>query len=440
MKAPEQRWLLQQLEGWEAEGLLTADSARVLRKRFALQTDSSGSLASLMMGIVGALLVGVGLIVLISHNWDHFSRPMRLACAFGPLLLAQLWTGSLLRRGATEAAWKLESAALLQTLTTGACLALVSQIYHIGGTWTEFLLSWCLLTLQLVWALRVRFVAVFYLLGIGVWSLGQMDSLAVWYLSPWMHPLLLLAVWPYCPGFRFERAPDFFLRKALTISALSGITACSSYSYLYSTMTSGMAPDHSWGAPNWLTMLGIGGLCVFPLTKTGVAEPLKAKPQVFLSALVLLSYAYVSTFMQNSADFSAAALTGISLTWGRLLLLVFAAFATVAIRQGRFAVLSLGMIPLVPLLATVLPVSLSSLFTVYLAAVGLTLIILDFYGRPASPRSGATILTILIFVRMADSQFSLLTKGLVFTGVGIAFLAFNHFMSVRKRNAGGIVV
>ncbi|MEI6872756.1 MAG: DUF2157 domain-containing protein, partial [Verrucomicrobiota bacterium] len=399
-------------------------------------TDSSGGLASLMMGIVGALLVGVGLIVLIGHNWDHFSRPMRLACAFGPLLLAQLWTGSLLRRGATEAAWKLESAALLQTLTTGACLALVSQIYHIGGTWTEFLLSWCLLTLPLVWAVRVRFVAVFYLLGIGAWSLGQMDSLAVWYLSPWMHPLLLLGLWPYCPGFRLENAPDLLLRWALTLCAISGITACSSYS----TMSNGMAADHSGDASNWLPLLGIAGLCLFPLTKTGVAESLKAKPQVFLSALVLLSYAYVSTFIQNSAHFSAAAWTGVSLTWGRLLLLVFLAFATMAIRQGRFAVLSLGMIPLVPLLANVLPVSLSILFTVYLAAVGLTLIVLDFYGRPAAPRSGATILTILIFVRMADSQFSLLTKGLVFTGVGIAFLAFNQFMSVRKRNAGGIAV
>ena len=38
-----------------------------------------------------------------------------------------------------------------------------------------------------------------------------------------------------------------------------------------------------------------------------------------------------------------------------------------------------------------------------------------------------------IIARMADSQFSLLAKGLAFIAVGVAFLAFNFFMSRHQR-------
>ena len=435
MKAPEQSWLLKQLDGWEAEGLVTADSARVLRERFRAQGAVSMGAGSLMMGIVGALLVGAGLIVLISHNWDDFSRPQRLACAFVPLLLSQLWTASLMRRGGVEM-WKRESAGLLQTATTGACIALVSQIYHIGGHWTQFLLSWCLLTLPLVWALRGRFVAVFYVLGIGIWSIGQNHVDEAWYLTPWVYPFLLLGIWPYCPGFGLQHFPDRLLRRALTLSAAAGIAACSSQACMNSALPSTQVE----GTTFWLTLLGAAGLCLFPLSKTGLKEGLNAKPQVLLPAIALLGYAFAATFVESSEAFTAAATSGLSTSWGRLLAGALAVLGGVAVWQQRFGLLSLAMIPLLPLLESVLPVSLSILSSLHLTAVGLTLIVLDFYGKPSAPRCGAAILTALIFARMMDSKFSLVTKGLVFMGVGIAFLAFNQFMSRRKHSQPASVV
>ena len=435
MKRPEQTWLLRQLDGWEAEGLVTADSARVLRERFRAQDVSSTGSGSLMMGIVGALLVGAGLIVLISHNWDNFSRPQRLAFAFVPLLLSQLWTASLMRSGVVEM-WKRESAGLLQTATTGACIALVSQIYHIGGHWSQFLLTWCLLTLPLVWALRGRFVAVGYVLGIGIWSMGQHHVDEAWYLTPWVYPFLLLGIWPYCPGFGLQHLPDRLLRVALTLSAAAGIVACSSQA----CMNSGLPWTQVEETTFWLTLLGASGLCLFPLSNTGLKEALSAKPQVLLSAIALLGYAFAATFVESGKTFTAAAVSGLATSWGRLLVVALAALGGVAVWQRRFALLSLAMIPLLPLAAAVLPVSLSILSSLHLTAVGLTLIVLDFYGRPAAPRSGGAILTALIFARMMDSKFSLVTKGLVFIGVGIAFLAFNQFMSRRKHSQAASVV
>ena len=45
----------------------------------------------------------------------------------------------------------------------------------------------------------------------------------------------------------------------------------------------------------------------------------------------------------------------------------------------------------------------------------------------------AIVLSVLIIARMADSHFSLLAKGLAFIAVGVAFLAFNFFMSRHRR-------
>jgi uncharacterized membrane protein len=438
MKAPERSWLLHQLDEWEAEGLVQPEAARVLRDRFNVNAVASAGLGGLMMGIVGALLVGSGVIVLISHNWDEFSLAQRLACAFVPLLLSQLWTAWLIAR-AVRHGWKIESAGLLQTLTTGACIALVSQIYHIGGEWTEFLLSWCLLTLPLVWALRARFVAVFYILGIGVWALGHSRAAEIWHQTPWIYPLLLLGIWPYCPGFNFERLPDLFLRRALTLSVMAGIAACSSQACMNASYRNVLSePSLAWEAAGlWMTFLGAACLSLFPLNKQSVSEGLNTKPHVLLPAVVLLGYAFSATFMEMSETFTAAAAKGLTTTWGRVLMGLFLGLATVAARQRRFGLLSLAMIPLVPLAASLAPSSLSVLSSLHLTAVGLTLIILDFFGKAAAPRSGAAILTALIFLRMIDSKFSLVTKGLVFVGTGIAFLVFNQFMSRRKQARTG---
>ena len=104
MNNSSQRWLLEQLPQWEREGLLTADAARTLRERDAPDASQLG-LAQLVMGSLGALLIGAGLIAVIGYNWDDFSLPVRLLFAFLPLLLTQVFSFCVLQRGDAGAAW-----------------------------------------------------------------------------------------------------------------------------------------------------------------------------------------------------------------------------------------------------------------------------------------------------------------------------------------------
>ena len=67
------RWLIEQIPEWEKSGLLPSEVAGRLRafagEREKTETDGKGEskVAQIAMGVLGALLVGAGLLALIAH-------------------------------------------------------------------------------------------------------------------------------------------------------------------------------------------------------------------------------------------------------------------------------------------------------------------------------------------------------------------------------------
>jgi hypothetical protein len=199
MKKSHQCWLHEQLLPWESEGVVTNETAQKLRERYALN-DSQPALGQIVMGSLGALLIGAELIAVIGCNWDNFVRPVRFFFAFLPLMLTQLFSLRVLMGGDSTATWDREVSALLQALATGACIARVSQIYNLGGAWPDFLFLWFLLSLPLIWVLRSHVVAMFYLITIAIWSIHQVERGEPWQDSPLSYSTLLLGLLPFWPG------------------------------------------------------------------------------------------------------------------------------------------------------------------------------------------------------------------------------------------------
>jgi uncharacterized membrane protein len=436
MSTSHHRWLHQQLPQWEQDGLLSADAASTLRHRHPVDSSQPG-VAQLVMGALGALLIGTGLIAIIGSNWDAFSRPVRLLFAFLPLLGSQAFSLHVLRRGTAAAGWIRETAALLQTLAIGACIALVSQIYHLGGDWPDFLFWWFLLTLPLVWVLRSRAAAIFYLIAIATWSVNQVQAGQPWHNSPLLYPVLLLGVLPYWPGLSQPRQPlSLSVRWIMAISAAAGL--CSTAAFMTSQ---GSALYRHADTFLWLCTLTAAGFTLFPLTHAGINESIWRKPQVILGTLWLLGYAMVATFHEVSDDVLRGASSALTLPWAQGLLAVLLGLALLAAKQRRWAVLSIASVVLLPLLLQPLVHAgtgdhfnwLSSLITLHLSILGITLILLEFAGKPSAPRLGAALLSLLIMLRMADSHFSFLAKGITFILIGVAFLGFNILMSRHHR-------
>ncbi|MFM7136320.1 MAG: DUF2157 domain-containing protein [Planctomycetota bacterium] len=431
------RWLAEQLPAWEQEGIVTADGARRLRERYA--AESRGGLAQMIVGAVGALLIGTGLIALLASNWDDFPRWVRIVLALGPLAVTQAVSWWVLQKDEAAKPWQREAAALVQTLAVGAALALVSQIYNLPGKWTDLIFWWCVVSVPLAWVLRSQAIAIAYLIGITVWTVAQVAEQASWSAAAdvadvrlWF-PLLLAGILPLWPGPDLRDRPAAGSRLVLAVSALIGLVAVGAYANIEP-----QSPDYGFF---WLTMLSAAAVLLFPLDRGGVAEPLVRKPQVLLGGLALGIMALIATYEDAARMLVKHVGFALPLGWCWLLLAVVAAFAILAFRQGRYAVLAVAALAVVPLVAAPLsaadtsgwPVAIA--YSLVLLATAVTLIALEFLGRQGAARIGAALIALLVILRMADADVSLLVKGLVFIVVGTGFLGFNAFISRRRRAA-----
>jgi uncharacterized membrane protein len=434
-------WLAEQLPAWEREGIVTADGARRLRERYA--SEPRAGLAQMIVGAVGALLIGTGLIAVLAYNWDEFPRWVRLGLALGPLAATQALSWWVLGRGETAKPWQREAAAIGQTLAVGAAMALVSQIYNLPGRWTDLVFWWCVVAVPLAWVLESNEVAIAYLVGIAVWtvaqagargaafSAAQVADLRVWF------PLLLAGILPLWPGPDLRARPAPGGRLVLAGSALVGLLAVAAFVAL-----GPRAPDAGFF---WLAMLSSAAILLFPLDRGGIAEPLAAKPQVVLGGLALVVMALVATYEDPARELVKGVGLALPAEWCWLLLAVVAAFAVVAFRQGRFAVLTVAGLAVVPLVAHALarpaaggwPCAIA--YSLVLLATAIVLIALEFLGRQGAARIGAALITILVILRMADADVSLLTKGIAFIAIGCGFLGFNVLVSRRRAASGGVV-
>ena len=118
-----------------------------------------------IFGVLGAVLVGLGIILIIAHNWDNLSKGLKTFFAFLPLILGQIAAAYTLWKQERSVAWREGSAAFI-FFALGACISLLSQIYNIPGNLGSFILTWMLLALPMIYILGSSLVGVFYLLGI----------------------------------------------------------------------------------------------------------------------------------------------------------------------------------------------------------------------------------------------------------------------------------
>lgn len=442
MNTSHQRWLLEQLPQWEREGLLTADAARTLRERHAVD-DSQPSIGQIIMGSLGALLIGAGLITVIGYNWDAYSRPVRLLFAVVPLLAAQLLSLRALLKGEAALAWVRESTALFQALATGACIAIVSQIYNLGGAWPDFLFWWMLLSLPLAWVLRSTSVAIFYLIGITVWSLHQVDHVLHWYDSALLYPVLLAGLAPFWPGWplRWRLSPS--LQYVMTLSVGLGLAAAAASSvFVYQDGRVASMYSHSgreYDVIIWLWIFNAAAILLLPTQPPPLHEKRRHDPHVSLAALFLLGTSVWLSFFDLSSFLLETLARALAQPWAWGMLTCMVGFVVVAVRQQRWGLVGVGSLAFTPVVALALGSAglawLPWLMNAHLLLLGVLLILLDFTGRRGAPRLGAALICALIIVRMFESELSLLLKGLVFIAVGVAFLAFNIFTSRAHKSA-----
>lgn len=124
------------LEQWRAAGLL--DEAAV-EKILAWERGRRRPLMVWALGGLGALTVAVGIISVVAANWDALGRGIKLG------LDLVLLTGLALGVFRTRGRWAREILVILYFGLTLASIALVSQVYQLGGEVHAALVLWMVL-------------------------------------------------------------------------------------------------------------------------------------------------------------------------------------------------------------------------------------------------------------------------------------------------------
>jgi uncharacterized membrane protein len=205
--------LQKDLDNLVKSNILTPDLAEKIAQYYRDKETEPNSRFNIVLGILGALLVGFGMVLLVAHNWDEMSRPIQTLFAFLPLAAGQglcLFTLRIKRR---NTAWR-ESSAVILFFAVASCMALVSQIYHIPGALDGFLFTWLLLTAPLIYIMRSSVVSLL-VISVVTWYaalVGYQNMFGGRYSGiPYLYPAILMFILPhYYQYLKVNRTSNFF--------------------------------------------------------------------------------------------------------------------------------------------------------------------------------------------------------------------------------------
>lgn len=155
--------LREEVETWRQDGTITGEQAQAIMARYP--EDSAGYEAArrrqgLVVGfsILGAALVGLGIITFFAANWNEISRGVKLGALVAGVAVSYgagylLWQ----RLGYTAVGIAL---VLLGCIVFGAGVHLIGQIYHVPVDHPDLTAFWFLGVLPLAYVTRSRPVTV----------------------------------------------------------------------------------------------------------------------------------------------------------------------------------------------------------------------------------------------------------------------------------------
>ncbi len=222
-------WLRSQLPELVASGVITSDAARAIDRHYQ-QDQLRSNFAFALLAALGSALVAAGIILLIAHNWDELGRATRTTIAFLPLLIAQALVVFTLMRRNESRPWR-EAAAIFDVAAVATAISLISQTYQLQGTFADFMRTWLLLSIPIVYLLRTTLGAIAYVIGSALWLFarwGMLSSAG----NPMLFWVLLMLVIPYVV-IRFRRNRDSRETATLVIivalAALFGVGATAEF-------------------------------------------------------------------------------------------------------------------------------------------------------------------------------------------------------------------
>ena len=424
------RWLARQIPDWIDGGLITDAQGQALRERYPL--GDGLSLGRLLLTGLGAIMIGLGVILLFAYNWSEMGKLSKLAVIFGALLGAH--AAALYTREHKQVLS--ESLFALGTMLMGAGIFLVGQIYHFDSHYPNALLIWTLGALVLAWSLPSLTQAFMAVALVILWHVTEVIDF-----NFANHAGSLLILFGLFPLLWRLRSPLLARFVSVAVFLALGLTTA---------MT-----DEGLVLPSLLltaaALIGLERLA----GETGEAWRREMAAELTKPALlVLFGVIYLLTFSELVPDllhihwhdsltplyFWAPLLAGQAIFFRLLLQRRLDSLLWLAQGGVLLALLPTILTPLLEpstLSETVEPIVWIG-SNLLLLAVSLWLMIGGARRGERNPMlKGSLLFAMLAAARYTDLFDSLLARAVVFLLVGIALFAVNHFYQRNKRLSGG---
>lgn len=423
------RQIVGELPELVSQNIIDAAAADALRRHYEphIKPSRSLSIGLTISAILGGLLVGAGIILLIAHNWDELSKPMRAVLAMLPLLASAGLSGYAILRRMDSAAWR-EGCGAFYFLSIGASIALVSQTYHLYNDMEGFLFYWILLSLPVVYLLQSGAAFAGSLAGIVAYAFAVNEihrgSFSVTTL------ILLALVLPYY-AWHVRRH-----RESLTVTWISYALAIA-LPLIGAAYMERLEPIYLCAFLGVLAVVYyLAGCCWFGAHR-GFRNPFRSLGSAGVAVLaVILTYSDIYGYFWRHDKMPSVAfgvITGIlGCVW--IALTAFMAAKKMPFNWAAALFPAALLLALTPALGVAGPF----VVNVYVLALGIfTLARGVRRDSLLSMNEGLLLVAVLVTCRFFDSDYGFVARGVTFILVGAGFLTMNVLVMKKRRDKDG---
>ncbi len=416
-----------EIEQLLADGVIDKGTADKITSYYQNKEAQKSSGSGHIISILGALLVGAGFILLVAHNWDDLSRTLKIALGGLPLLIGYILCGYALVKDRVNKALN-ESAAVFTTMALGAFISIISQVYNHSGDATTFIFIWTALSIPMIYLLKSSLVSILSLTGMFVFITSSSIGFET-EISKNFFWLLFAAVIPFYISLSREntdshsvKTHNWFVVITLTFGLWISLTTKSYWdiSLLFSLLTILLLLSE-------VKIPYLGNHLFFTINKVALVTMVYMLATGSFNDIWLGTEALDGTLFMSKHFIIVMITTAIALNL--LTVKVFFNKKKAGIFEWMFA--PVFVVSLAAYFSTLIPVV---TFNLLLLAASILTIQKGIKTHSFKHLNiGLVMISILIFSRFVDSNISFMLRGLIFIGVGAAFIFANTHLSKKLK-------
>lgn len=406
------------------EGIIDEITANKILTYYETKKSQSPNKLLLLFGVLGSTLAGLGLVLIVAHNWDTFSTTLKLFFACLPMMIAQSACLYSYFKKPSSDSWR-ESASVFLFLAIGASLTLVSQIYHLPGNEKELLFIWIICTMPIMYVMNSRVSSILSILFITYYGILDYDSSGLNISTYWLFLALVLPYYFYLTRKHSKNMTTLFhhwlIPASITIM-LASLTRTSSPSVLLA----------------YCLLLGV----FYQIGQTKFFSNLSVFQNgyrfvgfagILLLLIVFTFENYWKTIQESGSLFENDLSLSLWLSLGFLISCLVLAYVNGVKKSFEPVFISVLIYAIFFMLA--LPSYVPALFfNFYTLFVGIFFARTGIINhRMGIMNLGISIISILIISRFFDTNIPFILKGILFLGVGILVFIMNYYMASKQK-------